>query len=333
MCRRRNQPYCRCLVNVRGTTLPGMRFPDKDVTSSDFLDTNTCSVKYTNQVNRLDDARRAQIVRCLCEGNSIRSTSRLCGCAINTVVKLLMDVGPACLEWHAKNVVGLSSRVVQVDEIWAFIGSKAKNTSDEKKAEGQGDVWTWTALDSDSKLMISWNVGDRSPAVCRDFMHDLASRLTRRIQLTSDGYGTYPDAVKLAFGKDVDYGMLVKHYGQDPEGEKRYSPAVCTGISRRPMIGEPMESEISTSYVERQNLNIRMGCRRYTRLTNAFSKKLENHEAAISLYFMFYNYCRPHQTLTNKLPSGKKVPTTPAMVSGLTDHQWTIEEMIAAVLG
>ena len=297
-----------------------------------MLDDHACSVKYTNQVNRLDDARRARIVRCLCEGNSIRATARLEGCAINTVVKLLMDVGPACQDWHSANVVGLSSRVVQVDEIWAFVGSKAKNTSDEKREEGHGDVWTWTALDSDSKLMISWNVGGRDPETCRDFMQDLAARLKRRIQLTSDGYGTYPEAVKLAFGKDVDYGMLVKHYGPDVEGEKRYSPPVCTGASKRPMIGDPMESEISTSHVERQNLNIRMGCRRYTRLTNAFSKKLANHEAAISLYFVFYNYCRPHQTLTGKMPSGRRVPTTPAMAAGLTDHAWTIEEMVATML-
>ena len=283
-------------------------------------------------MNRLDDAKRAKIVRCLCEGTSIRGTARICEVAINTVVKLLMDVGPACLSWHSENVVNLGSRVVQVDEIWAFVGSKAKNTSDEKRAEGNGDCWTWTALDSDSKLMISWNVGQRDPETCRDFIEDLAARLQNRIQLTSDGLGMYKEAVKLAFGKDVDYGMLVKSYGQPIEGTVRYSPAVCTGATARPVIGEPVESQISTSHVERQNLNIRMGCRRYTRLTNAFSKKLENHEAAISLYFMFYNYCRPHQTLTGKMPSGKRVPTTPAMASGLTDHAWSIEELIDMVL-
>ncbi len=286
---------------------------------------------YNIIMNRLDDAKRAKIVRCLCKGTSIRGTARICEVAINTVVKLLVEVGPACMAWHSENVVNLSSRVVQVDEIWAFVGSKAKNTSEEKKAEGHGDVWTWTALDADSKLMISWSVGQRDPGTCRDFMDDLAARLNNRIQLTSDGLGMYIEAVKMAFGKDVDYGMLVKSYGL-AQDEVRYSPATCTGIQRRPLVGDPMESEISTSYVERQNLNIRMGCRRYTRLTNAFYKKLANHEAAISLYFMFYNYCRPHQTLTNALPKGQKVPTTPAMASGLTDHAWTIEEMIAAVL-
>lgn len=194
-------------------------------------------------------------------------------------------------------------------------------------------MWTWTALDSDSKLMISWNVGGRDPETCRNFMLDLSARLKNRIQLTSDGYGAYPAAVRLAFGKDVDYGMLVKHYAPDVEGEKRYSPTACTGATKRPLVGDPLESHISTSYVERQNLNIRMGCRRYTRLTNAFSKKLANHEAAFSMYSMFYNYCRPHGTLTGKMPSGRRVPTTPAMAAGLTDHAWTIEEMIEAVLG
>jgi len=285
-------------------------------------------------MNRLDSKSRAQIARTLCEGTSIRATARLCGCAINTVVKLLLEVGPACMDWHSEYVLNLNSMVVQVDEIWAFVGSKDKNTSAEKKAIGNGDCWTWTAIDADSKLMISWNVGLRDGVACRDFMEDLAYRLKNRIQLSSDGLGMYRDVVRLVFGKDVDYGQVIKVYGQDLSEEKRYSPAVCTSCSTSAVVGDPLESQISTSYVERQNLNIRMGCRRYTRLTNAFSKKVDNHRAAISLYFMFYNYCRPHQTLTQQSgPSGKRYPTTPAMASGLTDHVWTAEEMIAKVLG
>jgi len=282
-------------------------------------------------MNRLDSKKRAQIVRCLCEGNSIRATSRLCDCAINTVIKLLLEVGPACANWHSENVINLNSLVVQVDEIWAFVGCKERQVTPGKKAEGQGDCWTWTAIDSDSKLMITWNVGPRDPETCRDFIDDLAYRMTKRIQLSSDGFGTYNDAVKIAFGKDVDYGQVIKTYGEDPIQEKRYSPLVCTSVTTKAITGDPMDSLISTSHVERQNLNIRMGCRRYTRLTNAFSKKLENHQAAISLYFMFYNFCRPHQTLTNALPKGRRVPTTPAMASGLTDHAWTIDEMLVRV--
>jgi len=285
-------------------------------------------------MNRLDTAKRAKIVQHLCEGNSIRATSRLCGCAINTVVKLLTEMGPACQQWHSDNVVNLQTLVVQVDEIWSFVASKEKNTDLDGKAQGHGDCWTWTALDSDSKLMISWAVGPRSPELCRDFCEDLAYRLRNRIQLSSDGLGMYNDAVKLAFGKDVDYGQVIKTYGMDIFAEKRYSPAICSSVKTKAITGDPMDSLISTSHVERQNLNIRMGCRRFTRLTNAFSKKVENHEAAISLYFMFYNYCRPHQTLTKASGNaGKRYPTTPAMASGLATEAWTIERMISEVLG
>lgn len=288
---------------------------------------------YTNHiVNRLDSKSRAQIVRCLCEGNSIRATSRMCECAINTVVKMLTEVGPACERWHSENVVNLPSLVVQVDEIWSFVGCKEKHATPDKKAEGQGDCWTWTALDSDSKLMITWQVGPRDDSTCRDFIDDLAYRLANRIQLSNDGLGVYNNAVKIALGPNVDYGQVIKTYGQDFAEEKRYSPAVCTGVKTKAITGDPIDSLISTSHVERQNLNIRMGCRRYTRLTNAFSKKVANHASAIALYFVFYNFVRPHQTLTQKLPSGKRVPTTPAMAAGLTDHAWTVEEMIAAVL-
>jgi len=284
-------------------------------------------------MNRLNDAHRARIVRSLCEGNSIRGTARLCDCAINTVMKLLLEVGPACSSYQDEHVRGLTSTQVQCDEIWSFVGCKDKRATREKKGEGQGDAWTWVALDAESKLMITWHVGLRSEGDCRDFMDDLADRLVNRIQLSTDGLKTYRNAVKLAFGPNVDYGQVVKVYGDDVDSEKRYTPAVCTSCHTQVVAGDPIDSLISTSYVERQNLNIRMGCRRYTRLTNAFSKKFFNHVAAFSLYAMFYNYCGPHQTLTKQ--SGEngrnKIPTTPAMAAGLTDHAWTVEELLEAV--
>ena len=290
---------------------------------------------YTNHiVNQKKTAARAKIIRCLCEGNSIRATARICDCAINTVVKLSLEMGAACIDWHSANVVNLNSLVVQVDEIWAFVGCKEKVVTEEKKAEGQGDCWTWTALDSDSKLMISWNVGPRDDSTCRDFIDDLGYRLKNRIQLSSDGLAIYNNAVKMTFGANVDYGQVIKVYGQEEGGEKRYSPAVCTSCHTKAITGDPINSLISTSHVERQNLNIRMGCRRFTRLTNAFSKKVENHTMAISIYFMFYNFVRPHQTLTKESgKAGNRYPTTPAMAVGLTDHVWTFEEMIEKVLG
>lgn len=286
-------------------------------------------------MNRLNSASRAQIVRSLCEGSSLRATARLCGCAINTVVKLLLEVGPACSAYQDEHHRGLNSMLVQCDEIWSFIGCKDKRATPEKKEAGQGDAWTWTALDADSKLMITWHVGLRTEGDCRDFMDDLADRLKNRIQLSTDGLKVYRNAVKIAFGPNVDYGMVVNVYGQDWESEKRYSPAVCTSCHTQTVTGDPIPSLISTSFVERQNLNIRMGCRRYTRLTNALSKKLENHIAAFSMYAMFYNYCRPHQTLTKESGSRghNKVPTTPAMAAGLTNHAWTVDEMIQNVLG
>jgi len=286
-------------------------------------------------VNQKKAAAKAQIIRCICEGNSIRATARLCDCAINTVVKLVVEVGNACADWHSENVKDLDSLLVQVDEIWSFVGCKEKQVTAEKKAEGHGDCWTWTAIDSDSKLMITWNVGLRDNSTCRDFIDDLAYRLKNRVQLSSDGLGLYNEAVKIAFGPNVDYGQIIKTYGEDIAAQKRYSPAVCTGCHTKAVTGDPMDSLISTSHVERQNLNIRMGCRRYTRLTNAFSKKLENHTATFSLYAAYYNFCRPHQTLTKNSNEGGgyRTPTTPAMAAGLTDHAWTTEELIGKVLG
>ena len=273
-------------------------------------------------MNKLSTDRQAQIVRALCEGNSIRSTARMTGAAINTVVKLLTDLGKACAEYHAENVHEVPSRRVQCDEIWSFCYAKAKNVPAEHKGEfGYGDVWTWTAIDADSKLCVSWLIGTRDLDTAREFMEDVAKRLQYRVQLTTDGHKPYLFAVDAAFGGGVDYAMLQKLYGKagDPENpETRYSPGVCTGTKIDKVLGDPDPKHISTSYVERQNLTMRMSMRRFTRLTNAFSKKVYNHSAAVALYFMHYNFCRVHQTLK----------TTPAVASGLADHVWTIEELV-----
>ncbi len=237
------------------------------------------------------------------------------GAAKNTVVKLLAQVGKACAEYQAENLRNLNSRVIQVDEIWSFVGCKEKGKAQGK--QGHGDVWTWVAIDANTKLVITWYVGLRDEDSCLDFMLDLADRLPNRVQLTSDGFKLYRAAVGRAFGTDIDYGMLVKTYGSDPLNEKRYSPAVCLSAKPKRVFGDPMESRISTSYVERQNLTMRMGMRRFTRLTNAFSKKLENHEAAIALHFMYINFVRIHQTLG----------TTPAVASGVSDTIWTIDDI------
>ena len=269
-------------------------------------------------MRQLNSARRAQIVRCLVEGNSIRATVRMTGAAKNTVLKLLGDLGRACSDYQHEHLRNLNSRVVQVDEIWSFVGVKQKRATADQLADGMGDAWTWTALDADSKLIITWHVGLRTEGDCRDFIDDLADRCAKRIQLSSDGFGTYKHAVRVAFGPNVDYGQIVKTYGEDASAEKRYSPAVCLSVRATPIIGDPMESQISTSYVERQNLTMRMQMRRFTRLTNAFSKKLENHAHAIALHFMHYNFCRTHQTLK----------TTPAVAAGVADHVWSIDELI-----
>lgn len=271
-------------------------------------------------MNQLNDAKRASVVRCLVEGNSIRATVRMTGVAKNTVQKLLLDLGKACSAYQFETLRNLElTRVVQADEIWSFVGCKQANK--EKGKVGDGDCWTWVALDADSKLVITWFVGDRSPSSAFDFMIDLADRLPKRVQLTTDGYGAYRKAVDHAFGNDVDYAMLVKTYGADPQEEKRYSPAVCTGCNQTPIKGDPIESEISTSYVERQNLTMRMSMRRFTRLTNGFSKKMENHEAAIALHFMYYNFCRKHQT----------TKTTPAVAAGVCQEPWTIEDLVSLI--
>jgi IS1 family transposase len=277
-------------------------------------------------MNKLSSERRAAVIRCLVEGNSIRSTVRITGAAKNTVAKLLVDLGEACREYQDRALRNLTCKRVQCDEVWSFVGCKQKNIPEEKRGEfGLGDVWTWTAMDAETKLIISWRVDDRSAGAASDLIDDLASRLSSRIQLTTDGHSAYLEAVDGAFGAEVDYAMLVKLYGQDGgEGEKRYSPAVCTGAKKTRIQGDPDPLHISTSYIERQNLTMRMQMRRFTRLTNGFSKKVENHIAAVSLHTMFYNFARPHQSLK----TDKGYPRTPAMAAGIADHVWSVEEIV-----
>lgn len=239
------------------------------------------------------------------------------GEAKNTVVKLLCDLGAACSRCQGDVLRNLNSMVVQVDEIWSFVGCKQKHATSDKLAEGQGDAWTCTVIDAASKLIITWHVGLRTEGDCREFISDLADRCAKRIQLSSDGLGSYAPAVRVAFGPNVDYGQIVNVYGEDPDAEKRYSPVICTSCKTSAVIGDPIESQISTSNVERSNLTMPIGMRRFTRLTNAFSKKLENHAHAIGLRFMYYNFCRRHQTLK----------TTPAAAAGVADHVWSIDEL------
>jgi IS1 family transposase len=277
-------------------------------------------------MNRLSTKERAGIVRCLVEGNSIRATCRMTGAAKNTVTKLLVDLGEACSDYQDMTLRNLPLKRVQLDEIWSFCYSKRKNVPVKHDGEfGYGDVWTWVALDADTKLVPTWLVGARDAAYGHAFVTDLSERLAGRIQLTTDGLSVYVNAVEENFGADVDYAMLVKHYGEpDNQGpERRYSPTPFIGAEIRPVTGDPDLAHVSTSYVERQNLTMRMGMRRFTRLTNGFSKKVENLSAAVSLHFMHYNFARPHKSLANPYPR------TPAMAAGVADHVWTVEEIVA----
>ncbi len=274
---------------------------------------------YSEPVNRLDLKGRTQILTLLCEGMAIRAISRTTGASKNTIAKLLADTGRACAAYHDLHVRNLKSRKVQMDEIWSFIYAKQDNVKRAKSAPIEaGDVWTWTALDADSKLLVSWLVGSRTTDSAIRFTRDLKSRLANRIQLTSDGHRAYLVAVDAAFGRDVDYAMLQKIYGADPVGERRYSPPICIGAQKRKIEGRPKTRDISTSFVERQNLTMRMHMRRFTRLTNAFSKRLENHVAAVALHTMFYNFVRIHQSLK----------ITPAMAAGITDRLWEISDIV-----
>jgi IS1 family transposase len=272
-------------------------------------------------VNKLSTEKRVQIVKALIEGTSIRATCRMTGAAKRTVTNLLSDLGTACAAYHDKHVTGLRSQRIQCDEIWSFIGAKDKNVYEDEAAFGRGSVWTWTALDADSKLIVSYLVGLRDAGYAYEFMHDVAHRLTSKIQLTTDGHKAYLSAVEDAFGSRVDYAMLVKVYGEGERTEARYSPAQCLGAQIVVVSGSPDMDHVSTSYVERQNLTMRMSMRRFTRLTNAFSKKVENHAHAVALHFMHYNFLRVHQTLR----------VTPAMEAGIADHVWTVEELVALI--
>lgn len=276
-------------------------------------------------MNKLSLEKQTQIISCLVEGNSIRATCRMTGAAKGTVTRLLESVGKACEAYQDKVFKNLPCKNIQCDEIWSFCYSKDKNVPEEHKGEfGYGDVWTWVALDADTKLVPSWCIGMRDARYAYEFMTDLEGRLANRVQLTTDGHKAYLKAVETVFGTDIDYAMLVKLYGDSSEGQRRYSPAECVGAEKVVVEGKPEISKVSTSYVERQNLTMRMSMRRFTRLTNAFSKKVENLEAAVALHFMYYNFCRSHKSLNLKRSLG----VTPAMASGVADHQWSIEEVV-----
>jgi len=269
-------------------------------------------------MNRLSLQDRARIVGCLVEGVSMRATTRLVGCSINTVTKLLVDLGAACLLYQNEVMRNLPCKRIQVDEVWAFCYSKQKNTPVNERGE-RGDIWTWVAIEAQTKLVPSFHVGARDARSAQLFIDDLASRLKDRIQLTSDGFKAYLTPVENAFGSEVDYAMLVKLYG-NPEGnpnERRYSAGECCGTVKGTVSGNPEQAHVSTSYVERQNLSLRMGNRRFTRLTNGFSKKAANHEYALAIYYMHYNFGRIHKSLR----------VTPAMEAGIADHVWTLEEI------
>jgi IS1 family transposase len=278
---------------------------------------------YIGYMNRLTIAERAQVVRCLVEGNSIRATVRMTGVAKNTIAKLLIELGNVCSAYMNEHLTNLACERLQVDELWSFVGCKQKNATPAKVARDGicGDVWTWIAIDADTKLIPSFMLGMRDPETARLFMEDVASRLANRVQLTSDGLKAYLKAVKAAFGNDIDYAMLIKTYGSTAEGQKRYSPAECVGIEKKTIKGDPDPKHISTSYIERQNLTVRMSNRRFTRLTNAFSKKIENHAASLAIHYMHYNFVRIHQSLR----------VTPAMAAGVTDRLWAIEDLVRLV--
>ncbi|MBU2536041.1 MAG: IS1 family transposase [Chloroflexota bacterium] len=274
-------------------------------------------------MNKLSKDRRVKVISALVEGNSIRATCRMTDTAKGTVTRLLASVGAACAEYQDKHLRDLTCANIQCDEIWSFCYAKQKNVPEDKQGRfGYGDVWTWTAIDADTKLVSSWLVGLRDAGYAYEFMLDLKSRLANRVQITTDGHRVYLNAVEDAFGSEVDYAMLVKLYGVEPESETRYSPAQCIGVNHRTVTGHPDPAKISTSFAERHNLTMRMSMRRFTRLTNAFSKKIENLEHAVALHFMYYNFARPHKTLASPYP------TTPAMAAGISERIWTIEDIV-----
>jgi IS1 family transposase len=273
-------------------------------------------------MNKLPVERRAQILSALVEGNSIRSVCRMTGIAKRTITRLLVETGLACFEYQDRVLRNLKCRRIQCDEIWSYIGCKQKNVTLARAAKGVvGDAWVWVAMDADTKLVLCWLVGKRDAICASEFIADLASRLSHRVQLTTDGQRVYLNAVIDAFADDIDYSMLVKMFNADAPGESRYSPASFIATEKVPLLGNPVQKHISTSYIERQNLTMRMSMRRFTRLTNGFSKKIENHEAAVALHYMHYNFARIHQTLR----------VTPAMQAGVSDHVWSFQEIVALV--
>lgn len=279
---------------------------------------------YNACMNKLSIEKRSQVVAALVEGNSIRATVRMTGASKNTIAKLLVELGAACADYLDKALVNLKCKRIQCDEIWSFCYAKEKNVPQEMRGTfGYGDVWTWTAMDADTKLIASWIVGGRDAGTAYGFMQDLAKRLAHRVQLTTDGHRAYLSAVETSFGSEIDYAMLVKLYGNDAADDTRYSPAECIGIREVVVSGNPDPQHISTSFIERQNLTMRMGMRRFTRLTNGFSKKLDNHIASIAIHYMHYNFCRVHQTLR----------VTPAMEAGVADHVWSIDELVSLLGG
>jgi IS1 family transposase len=271
--------------------------------------------------NVLSIGQKTAVITALVEGCSVRSTSRMTGVAKGTILRLLASVGEACAEYQDRVIHNVSSKRIQVDEIWSFCYAKEKNVTDAvwERSGYAGDVWTFTAIDADTKLVIGWLAGRRDAGCASAFLQDIASRLSSRVQLTTDGHKMYLTAVADVFGEDIDFAQLVKVYGSSTEGQKRYSPAMIIGTTQAEIVGDPDPAHISTSYVERQNLNMRMGMRRFTRLTNAFSKKLDNHIATLALFHMHYNFARVHQTLR----------VTPAMMAGLSSHIWSISEIVA----
>ena len=273
-------------------------------------------------MNKLARDKRIQIISLLTEGMSLRAITRVTGASINTVTKLLVDAGRACSDYQDRAFRNLTSRRIQVDEVWSFVYAKAKNVETAKAPPDKaGDIWTWTAIDADTKLMPSWRIGARDGEEAKAFIADLASRLANRVQLTSDGHGPYLEAVEESFGADIDYAMLIKHYGEPVGALGRYSPGECTGIELRRVEARPDEAYVSTSYIERSNLTLRMNARRFTRLTNAFSKKAENHAYAVGLHLMVYNFVRIHGTLK----------CSPAMAAGVTGKLWEIADVVTMI--